>query len=84
LYRSIQTEIRSLPDNLEVYPAHFSGSVCGKGMSGKPMSTLGYEKRFNPTLSSLSEDGFVAAISETSLPEPANKVDIVRRNQGKA
>jgi glyoxylase-like metal-dependent hydrolase (beta-lactamase superfamily II) len=84
LYRSIQTEIRSLPDNLEVYPAHFSGSVCGKGMSGKPMSTLGYEKRFNPMLSSLSEDGFVAAISGTILPEPANKLDVIRRNQGKA
>jgi hypothetical protein len=53
-------------------------------MSGKPMSTLGYEKRFNPMLSSLSEDGFVAAISGTILPEPANKVDIIHRNQGKA
>jgi hydroxyacylglutathione hydrolase len=84
LYRSIQTEIRSLPDSLEVYPAHFSGSVCGKGMSGKPMSTLGYEKRFNPMLSSPSEDGFVTAIAGTILPEPANKAEIIRRNQGKA
>jgi glyoxylase-like metal-dependent hydrolase (beta-lactamase superfamily II) len=84
LYRSIQTEIRSLPDSLEVYPAHFSGSVCGKGMSGKPMSTLGYEKRFNPMLSPPSEDGFVTAIARTILPEPANKAEIIRCNQGKA
>ena len=84
LYRSIQTEIRFLPDSLEVYPAHFSGSVCGKGMSGKPMSTLGYEKRFNPMLSSPSEDGFVTAIAGAILPEPANKAEIIRLNQGKA
>jgi glyoxylase-like metal-dependent hydrolase (beta-lactamase superfamily II) len=84
LYRSIQTEICSLPDNLEVYPAHFAGSVCGKGMSGKPMSTLGYEKRFNPMLCSPCENGFVTAIAETILPELANKADIIRRNEGKA
>jgi hypothetical protein len=47
------------------------------------MSTLGYEKRFNPMLSFTAEDGFVAAITGTILPEPANKANIIRRNQGK-
>jgi len=38
----------SLPDSLEVLPAHFAGSACGAGMSGKPSSTLAFEKRWNP------------------------------------
>ena len=84
LYRSLQRRILPLPDDLEVYPGHFSGSVCGKGMSGKPMSTLGFEKRFNPLLRAASEDGFVSTLTQTILPEPLNKAQIIRRNQGAA
>jgi glyoxylase-like metal-dependent hydrolase (beta-lactamase superfamily II) len=84
LYRSLQRWILPLPDDLEVYPGHFSGSVCGKGMSGKPMSTLGFEKRFNPLLRAASEDGFVSTLTQTILPEPLNKAQIIRRNQGAA
>ena len=83
LYRSLQRQILPLPDNLEVYPGHFSGSVCGKGMSGKPMSSLGFEKRFNPLLSAASEEKFVNAITQTALPEPPQKAEILRRNQGR-
>ena len=82
LYRSLRTKILPLPDNIEAYPAHFSGSVCGRGMSGKPMSTVGYEKRFNPVLCAASEDRFVTAITETILPEPSHKAEIISRNQG--
>jgi glyoxylase-like metal-dependent hydrolase (beta-lactamase superfamily II) len=81
LYRSLQRKILSLSENIEVYPSHFSGSVCGKGMSGKPASTLGFEKRFNPLLS-MPEDRFVNSIRGTILPEPAQKAEILRRNQG--
>jgi glyoxylase-like metal-dependent hydrolase (beta-lactamase superfamily II) len=84
LYRSLQRRILLMPDELEVYPGHFSGSVCGKGMSGKPMSTLGFEKRFNPLLRAASEDGFVSTLTQTILPEPLNKAEIIRRNQGAA
>jgi glyoxylase-like metal-dependent hydrolase (beta-lactamase superfamily II) len=83
LYRSLQRYILPLPDDLEVYPAHFSGSVCGKGMSGKPMSTLGFEKRFNPLLSTISEERFVVAMKQTILPDPADKAVIISRNQGR-
>jgi hydroxyacylglutathione hydrolase len=83
LYRSLQRQILPLPDNLEVYPAHFSGSVCGKGMSGKPMSSLGFEKKFNPLLCASSEDQFVNAITQMVLPEPPHKAEMIRRNQGK-
>jgi hypothetical protein len=81
LYCSLQQQILPLPDSLELYPGHFSGSVCGKGMSGKPMSSLGFEKRFNPLLSAL-EDTFVSAITKIVLPEPAHKAEIIRLNQG--
>jgi len=84
LYRSLQRQVLLLPDNLEVYPGHFSGSVCGKGMSGKPMSTLGFEKRFSPLLAGVSEDLFVSSLTQTILPEPLHKAEIIRRNQGAA
>jgi hydroxyacylglutathione hydrolase len=83
LYRSLQSQILPLPDNLEVYPGHFSGSVCGKGMSGKPMSSLGFEKRFNPLLAERSEVEFVSAIAQTVLPDPPQKAETIGRNQGR-
>jgi len=82
LYRSLHRQILPLSDNVEVYPGHFSGSVCGKGMSGKPMSTLGFEKRFNPLLTATSEDRFVSTLTKTILPEPLHKADMIRRNKG--
>ena len=42
LYTSIHEKLLTLPDDIEVYPGHFSGSVCGAGLSGKPMSTIGF------------------------------------------
>ena len=54
LHRSLR-RLLTLPDHTEIYPTHFSGSACGKGMSGKPMSTLAFEKRFNPALSIASD-----------------------------
>ena len=48
LYASIHGKLLTLPDEIEVYPGHFSGSVCGAGLSGKPMSTIAFERRWNP------------------------------------
>jgi hydroxyacylglutathione hydrolase len=83
LYRSLQYKILPLPDYIEIYPAHFSGSVCGKGMSGKPSSTLAFEKRFNPLLSFASEDDFVASVISDLPPKPAAMIETMRRNQGR-
>jgi glyoxylase-like metal-dependent hydrolase (beta-lactamase superfamily II) len=82
LYDSIHTKLLCLPDDLEVYPGHFSGSVCGAGMSGKPSSTIAFEKRNSPLLSKTRED-FVDALSVVP-PKPAEMARILRENQGRS
>jgi glyoxylase-like metal-dependent hydrolase (beta-lactamase superfamily II) len=82
LYRSLQ-RLLALPAHTEIYPTHFSGSACGQGMSGKPMSTLAFEKRFNPLLSSASEDAFVAALTAELPPKPAGMEATLRQNRGR-
>lgn len=83
LYDSLHRRILSLPDTLEFYPAHFSGSVCGAGMSGKPMSTLSFEKRWNPVLK-LDRSAFVKKMTSGMLAKPADMESILRANQGRA
>jgi glyoxylase-like metal-dependent hydrolase (beta-lactamase superfamily II) len=81
LYDSIHGKLLTLPDDLEVYPAHFAGSACGAGMSGKPFSTIAFEKRWNPLLSKSRED-FVDALSSVP-PTPAGMARMLRLNQGR-
>lgn len=57
LHASLQTLVE-LPDVVEVYPAHYAGSVCGRGMDGKPSSTIGRERLTNEALA-LDVDSFV-------------------------
>jgi glyoxylase-like metal-dependent hydrolase (beta-lactamase superfamily II) len=81
LHDSIHEKLMNLPGDLEIYPGHFSGSVCGAGMSGKPSSTLAFEKRFNPLLST-TRDEFIAALAD--VPEkPAQMQQILSFNQGR-
>ena len=80
LHDSIHERLLTLSDDLEVYPAHFSGSICGVGLSGKPSTTIGYEKRWNPLLSRSREE-FVAALCDVP-PKPAGTERILRLNQG--
>jgi hydroxyacylglutathione hydrolase len=81
LYDSIQAKLLTLPDDLEICPAHFAGSVCGAGMSGKPSSSIAFEKRWNPMLSK-GRDDFIAALMDVP-PKPAEMERIMRFNQGK-
>jgi glyoxylase-like metal-dependent hydrolase (beta-lactamase superfamily II) len=83
LHRSLR-RLLTLPDHTEIYPTHFSGSACGQGMSGKPMSTLAFEKRFNPFLAMASEDEFVSALTRELPPMPADMAATLRVNQGRA
>ena len=82
LYDSLKEKILTLPESLEIYPAHFSGSVCGAGMSGKPMSTLAFEKRWNPSLT-LNRSAFIEKTTSSIPPKPAEVESIVRLNQGR-
>jgi glyoxylase-like metal-dependent hydrolase (beta-lactamase superfamily II) len=81
LFDSIHAKLLTLPDDLEIYPGHFSGSVCGAGMSGKPSSTIAFERRWNPLLSKTRAE-FVAALSDVP-PKPAAMEQILRINRGR-
>lgn len=82
LYASIHSKLLTLPDSIEICPAHFAGSACGAGMSGKPTSTLAFEKRFNALLTK-SRDEFVNALTDVP-PKPAAMEQILRMNRGHA
>ena len=58
LYHSMR-KFRTLPDHLQLWPAHGAGSACGKGLGAIPSSTVGYEKLFNPALQFHDEQEFV-------------------------
>jgi glyoxylase-like metal-dependent hydrolase (beta-lactamase superfamily II) len=85
LYRSLTERLLVLPDHLLVYPAHYAGSVCGRGLSGNPASTMGFERRHNGSLVFETEDAFVAALLEDIPPVPERQARIVAANRsGKA
>jgi len=81
LYRSLTERLLTLPDHLVLYPAHYSGSVCGRGLSANPASTVGFERRHNRALQFDSEDAFVAALLEDIPPAPERQADIVAANR---
>lgn len=71
LFASVREKLAGLPDGLEVHPGHGAGSMCGAGMSGRPISTLGFERVANPYLDpSLSEEAFVEKILGSAPPFP--------------
>jgi glyoxylase-like metal-dependent hydrolase (beta-lactamase superfamily II) len=80
LFDSVHRKLLTLPDDLEIYPGHFSGSVCVAGLSGKPMTTVGFEKRWNPMLA-LDRDTFVERLSNVP-PKPADMERVLAFNRG--
>lgn len=81
LYRSINERLLALPDHLVLYPSHYSGSVCGRGLSANPISTIGFERRYNSALQFDSEDAFVAALTQDIPPAPEQQAAIVASNR---
>jgi len=81
LYRSLTERLLALPDHLVLYPAHYSGSVCGRGLSGNPISSVGFERRQNPALAFDSEDAFVEWLITDMPPAPPGQAAIVAANR---
>jgi hydroxyacylglutathione hydrolase len=79
LYDSIHSKLLHLSNEVEIFPGHQAGSVCGAGLSGKPSSTIGFEKRWNPSLS-LSKEAFIESLLKDIPPRPAGMDQIVAAN----
>jgi glyoxylase-like metal-dependent hydrolase (beta-lactamase superfamily II) len=81
LYRSLTERLLTLPDHLVLYPAHYSGSVCGRGLSANPASTIGFERRHNSALQLGSEQEFVEALLRDIPPVPDQQAAIISANR---
>jgi rhodanese-related sulfurtransferase len=81
LFHSLR-RLAELGDGVELYPGHVAGSLCGAAMSSKYSSTIGFERRFNPSLRLADEDEFVLDATSSSQPRPPNMERIVELNRG--
>ncbi|MGD9007991.1 MAG: MBL fold metallo-hydrolase [Desulfobacteraceae bacterium] len=80
LYTSLYHKLAQYPDHLEVFPAHGEGSLCGRGMSAKKSSTLGYERRANPMLRFSSFDAFKENVLSAFPARPKSFSYIIETN----
>lgn len=70
-----------LPDHVVLYPSHYGGSVCGRGLSGNPISSIGFERTHNPLLAVADPDAFADSLLEDVPPRPAEQERIVAANR---
>ena len=70
-----------LPDRVILYPSHYAGSVCGRGLSGNPVSSIGFERAYNPLLALADPDAFAQALLAEMPPRPAEQERIVAANR---
>jgi glyoxylase-like metal-dependent hydrolase (beta-lactamase superfamily II) len=70
-----------LPEHVVLYPSHYGGSVCGRGLSGNPFSSIGFERAHNPLLSLSDADAFADALLADAPPPPADQERIVALNR---
>jgi glyoxylase-like metal-dependent hydrolase (beta-lactamase superfamily II) len=73
-----------LPDHVVLYPSHYGGSVCGRGLSGNPVSSIGFERAHNPLLAIDDPDEFARALVADAPPPPADQKLIVAANRAGA
>jgi glyoxylase-like metal-dependent hydrolase (beta-lactamase superfamily II)/rhodanese-related sulfurtransferase len=83
IFRSLRDRLLALPPEVEVWPGHLGGSLCGgPGMDLKVSSTLGFERATSPLLAEADEDRFVERALGALGPQPPNFERIVALNRG--
>ena len=80
LHASLE-RLLELPDHVVVYPSHYGGSVCGRGLSGNPFSSIGFERAHNRMLAIAEPDDFAAALLANRPPALADQREIVAANR---
>jgi hydroxyacylglutathione hydrolase len=80
LYASLG-RLLELPDYVVVYPSHYAGSVCGRGLSGNPVSSIGFERAHNEMLSFADAGGFADALVKDTPAAPPEQERIVATNR---
>src|SRR5918998_2029314 len=68
MFDSLHGKLLELPDDVEVYPAHGAGSMCGRNMSKETSSTIGEQRKFNYALKPMSKEDFVTMMT-SDIPE---------------
>src|SRR5690242_7051589 len=71
MYESLNRKIKTLGDNVIVYPAHGPGSACGKSIGTETFSTIGEQKKMNYALRDMSKAEFIKEVTEGLTPPPA-------------
>src|SRR3989441_4179436 len=79
-YASLR-RLLELPDYVVLYPSHYAGSVCGRGLSGNPVSSIGFERAYNPLLALADRDAFADALVADMPPAPPEQARIVAANR---
>jgi glyoxylase-like metal-dependent hydrolase (beta-lactamase superfamily II) len=85
--RLLQQSLRrllELPDHVVVFPSHYGGSVCGRSLSGNPISSIGFERAHNRMLAITNGDVFAAELLADVPPPPADQKPIVAANRSGA
>jgi len=80
LHASLE-RLLELPDHVVVLPSHYGGSVCGRGLSGNPLSSIGFERTHNAMLQYRDPDAFAEALVSDAPPPPAHQAEIVAANK---
>jgi hydroxyacylglutathione hydrolase len=80
LHASLQ-RLLELPDHVVLYPSHYAGSVCGRGLSGNPVSSIGFERAHNPLLALTDPGAFADALLAEIPPPPPEQERIVAANR---
>ncbi|MCI0750452.1 MAG: MBL fold metallo-hydrolase [Flammeovirgaceae bacterium] len=81
MYESLNKKIKTLPDEVIVYPAHGAGSACGKNIGKETFSTVGEQKKFNYALQDMAKDEFIKKLTEGIMPPPQYFFEDARINK---